>query len=1165
VRSATPEAVNTLNVLHWNANGLTDIRLTMAAGTIEEMHVLAITETKRNDEIYMNGGDWMQSHTHGLEETKNGGWKRGTKFFWRRYLGLRPIYGERIAALSGDDVLVIAVYVEPKMSVAEFKELLDETTKLLRKHKRKRVLIGGDYNSPRGSVRRRHLDEWARRSRLTHVQKRNTYVRHGKWSQLDVILVPEAERDDTTTSLRELYSDHRGVVSEMRNVNITRAKPTQQPRLDRKRLRALEERVKRRAHELHRTIHDERLDADETIERFEEALLEMATHNGAADTTKRRRMDGVEKSKKLCELRQRFFKLRKTRMKLKKQHQRRLLSKEKRVLADIKREIRECRERRLKEFAEKVNRKPGLLFRMRKKTDRKKHRPALEAQTLANHFRREDELLAAEERKIDGERMPVMHGDLDYEYKRPCAAEVRLLNAPIEEHEVATAVRNSAPNKAPGRCRVTAALLRSGGPTLWRLLTQLYNRYWLRHDYPCHFRDGVVTAILKPSKSPYDTKSYRPITLLCVVWKVFEKVINRRLALFLQSRTHPEQGGFKQGRSTTQQIYTLQHAYATYGNEATVLLLDASAAFDRISRKAAVEEARRRGVSDGIERDGRHFESWLMSNLTRSSTRTVRIGEQTSRPYELRCGTPQGSVTSPTIFTLCADRLLLRARLYLRRAGRLNDALVCGFADDIALVARNPKLCEEVAEQMHDEAKSVNLSFNPLKTQLLSRLDNAIVTFGGVQIRGRSEATYLGANITRSGHTTKTLLKAKLRQRIGQIDWLLHRENLSLTVKARMIHSGILPAVLYACAVSWFTPAAIREMDSMVMSEVNKAVSAKGQFGGAHDILRNELGILPVTAYLSAQRKAFVAKHLFDAAPDNVRFDLDDDRSTKQLSEPTQRIEHFHVTSLRRPEIRQLRRARRAASEPLEAHETWREEVRAAAAEAHDIVSKAMCDHNYGGRHGDTIRRHRAGEVTASRRDYAHAIAKLIAKETMEKERAGFLAALEESKRRPRTLERYTESGRHEWPGRGRGALPAYLDSPAAGMILCMRAERLPMELNDEKANRMSDYCPMCGDTLTPEGRNAHFVLECVEMMDEWSDTRAAARRLRKHIGDQRLMEMMLRLERQHDPYDSDHRRITRAFEKELPKAYVKWMRAVMMKRRNDDGDADDNAEDDTE
>ncbi|KAJ8350088.1 hypothetical protein SKAU_G00252180 [Synaphobranchus kaupii] len=74
---------------------------------------------------------------------------------------------------------------------------------------------------------------------------------------------------------------------------------------------------------------------------------------------------------------------------------------------------------------------------------------------------------------------------------------------------------------------------------------------------PKAWRESKVIAILKPGKPAYDPASYRPISLLCTSYKLFERLLLARISPLVEPVLPREQAGFRPGRSCTDQVIAL--------------------------------------------------------------------------------------------------------------------------------------------------------------------------------------------------------------------------------------------------------------------------------------------------------------------------------------------------------------------------------------------------------------------------------------------------------------------------------------------------------------------------------------------------------------------------------------------------------------------------------
>ena len=104
------------------------------------------------------------------------------------------------------------------------------------------------------------------------------------------------------------------------------------------------------------------------------------------------------------------------------------------------------------------------------------------------------------------------------------------------------------------------------------ILQSLWHSYTARWSIKESFR-----LLGKSVKSAPSTKMgekdfvehYRPISLLCCVSKVFERIIFETLYENLRHKLHPAQYGFRQKRSATLQLLTFLHKiYTNYDDEA---------------------------------------------------------------------------------------------------------------------------------------------------------------------------------------------------------------------------------------------------------------------------------------------------------------------------------------------------------------------------------------------------------------------------------------------------------------------------------------------------------------------------------------------------------------------------------------------------------------------
>ena len=150
-------------------------------------------------------------------------------------------------------------------------------------------------------------------------------------------------------------------------------------------------------------------------------------------------------------------------------------------------------------------------------------------------------------------------------------------------------------------------------------------------------------------------KNYRPVSLLCILSKVFEKVIDNWLISFLEFNKLliENQFGFRKKRPTYVAIAVLiDKVINAFGNGDYVIgvLLDFSKAFDTIDHDILLKKICHYGNRDTVlkwfQRYLSEWKQYVTYNDTKSSIKSIR------------CGVSQGSILGPLLFLIYINNLV---------------------------------------------------------------------------------------------------------------------------------------------------------------------------------------------------------------------------------------------------------------------------------------------------------------------------------------------------------------------------------------------------------------------------------------------------------------------------------------------------------------------------
>ena len=147
--------------------------------------------------------------------------------------------------------------------------------------------------------------------------------------------------------------------------------------------------------------------------------------------------------------------------------------------------------------------------------------------------------------------------------------------------------------------------------------------------------------------------NYRPVSLISIIAKIFEKCVKEKLINFLEhiEFMSPNQFGFTRSKSTDTALY--QHVSEItegieYNNKAVAIYLDLAKAFDTVHHSKLINKLKKAGISGQLLK-------WFQSYLS-ERTHCVKLQNTQNKIYsgDLKCkfGVPQGSVLGPILFNI---------------------------------------------------------------------------------------------------------------------------------------------------------------------------------------------------------------------------------------------------------------------------------------------------------------------------------------------------------------------------------------------------------------------------------------------------------------------------------------------------------------------------------
>ncbi|KAI5729084.1 hypothetical protein M8J77_025142 [Diaphorina citri] len=351
--------------------------------------------------------------------------------------------------------------------------------------------------------------------------------------------------------------------------------------------------------------------------------------------------------------------------------------------------------------------------------------------------------------------------------------------------EVSKTIQEMKNNKAPGEDGINMEMIKAGGEPVATTIYQLIKQIWHEKKIPTEWTEATVIPLHKKGDKE-DCNNYRGISLLNCTYKIFSKILLKRLESYTTSIIEEHQSGFVKGRSTTDQIFIVKETiakYWEYDRECCLLFIDFSKAYDSLYRERIWHKMESFGIPEELIK--------LVKLSINHSKCKVRVNGETSTSFSVRSGVRQGDGISPTLFNIAIEGALQKVK-NTRGGVEIGKVInILAFADDVVIIAENLNDLKELTKVLIKETSEVGLKINETKTKFMHVKRNkedspSHITIDNYKFESVSSFKYLGVTLTqdhqedieiqarlnaanRSFHASKKLMSSKLLSRCSKI------------------------------------------------------------------------------------------------------------------------------------------------------------------------------------------------------------------------------------------------------------------------------------------------------------------------------------------------------------------------------------------------------------
>lgn len=436
---------------------------------------------------------------------------------------------------------------------------------------------------------------------------------------------------------------------------------------------------------------------------------------------------------------------------------------------------------------------------------------------------------------------------------------------PCTPNEISKIIASLNNTNAVGYDEISTQIIKSCVDILSPILAHLINLSFFEEKYPDKLKFSVVKPLYKKNNK-YDLNNYRPVTLIPVISKIYEKAMCNRIVSFIYKHSiiSPEQNGFQRRKSTTLACYQLIKLITENIDKkipVTAIFFDMSKAFDSVKHDILLKKCESCGIR------GKAL-NWLKDYLSNRQQRVEVLGinkerEMLNYKSQFRTntyGVPQGSILGPLLFLL-----------YVNDLPKVTQDKCVLFADDISLVINNENKNEQHEDKINTAVESLldwfeqnNLCVNISKTKYIN-FCNYKMTNKTMKIIGRDNAIeevndtkFLGIVIDKNCNWKKHI--DNICNRLNSFAFALKNLRKTVGVNAALLaYHGYVSSVLRYGLIIWGN-STDSDRAFIVQKKCLRAVFGAGPLESCRPILK-EHKLLSLACLYILEMGVFVKKH----------------------------------------------------------------------------------------------------------------------------------------------------------------------------------------------------------------------------------------------------------------------------------------------------------------
>jgi len=308
--------------------------------------------------------------------------------------------------------------------------------------------------------------------------------------------------------------------------------------------------------------------------------------------------------------------------------------------------------------------------------------------------------------------------------------------------------------EALGSDNIPAELLKCGDKRLQHLIFKLCDKR-TEERMPISWHEAVIIPLHKKGDK-MECDHYRGISLLNTAYKIFSKILLKRLMPYVDKNIGNYQCCFRKRKSIIEQLSIIEQSIEKrfeYRQNIWQLFIDFKKSYDNIHRESLYNIMFEFGFPKKLVQ---------LTKLCMEKTQyKVRVDNTMATPFTVDTGLKQGDAFSPILFNLALEKVVKEMQCVEegQSTNNNNRLRLLGFADDLDIIGNSLVDIANVSRTLERAARKVGLKINASKNKIMELIDNGIdpQQKEGLTFEKVGKFKYLGATLSTRNDWSKEI------------------------------------------------------------------------------------------------------------------------------------------------------------------------------------------------------------------------------------------------------------------------------------------------------------------------------------------------------------------------------------------------------------------------